>query len=54
MDLAKNQSSWYADHATVKGGHGNEVILDGEDTANIDGHLISGEGTAAQDSYKKE
>lgn len=54
VDLAKNQSRWYGDNAKVKGGHGNEVKLDDEDTANIDGHLISGEGTAAQDSYKKD
>ena len=54
VDLAKNKSRWYADHADVNGGHGNEVILDGQDTANIDGHLISGKGTATQDSYKEE
>lgn len=54
VDLAKNQSRWYADHANVNGGHGNEVILDDEDTAHIDGHNISGRGTAAQDSYKEE
>jgi len=54
VDLAKNRSSWYADHAKVNGGHGNEVKLDDKDTARIDGHGISGRGTAAQDSYKKD
>ena len=54
VDLAKNQSRRYADHADVNGGYGNEVILDSKDTANIDGHNISGKGTAAQDSYKEE
>jgi hypothetical protein len=54
VDLAKNQSRWYGDHASVEGGHGNEVILDSEDSAIINAHNVSGEGTAAQDSYKEE
>jgi len=40
--------------ANIRGKHGNEVILDDKNTANIDGHNISGEGTAAQDSYKEQ
>jgi hypothetical protein len=51
VNLAANNSRWYGDAATIKGGEGNEVILDKNDTAVINGKSIDGEGTAAQKDY---
>ena len=52
VDLAANDSSWYGDSATIEGGEGNEVILDEEDSASINGKTVKGQGTAAQKDYE--
>lgn len=52
IDLAANDSKWYADRANIEGGANNKVILDGQDTANINGRGVKGEGTAAQKDYE--
>lgn len=54
IDLAANDSKWYGDTATVEGGANNKVILDKEDTAQINGYDVEGQGAAAQKDYKKE
>lgn len=54
IDLAANDSKWYGDTATVEGGANNKVILDKEDTAQINGYDVEGQGTAAQKDYKKK
>lgn len=51
VDLAANDSAWYGDEAEVKGGANNEVVLDAEDKACINGKEIKGKGTAAQKDY---
>jgi hypothetical protein len=51
VDLAANNSRWYGDEATIKGGEENEVILDKNDSAVINGKSINGKGTAAQKDY---
>lgn len=51
VDLSANNSRHYSDRATIEGGHGNEVIMDKKDYAEIDGQYVDGEGTAAQDDY---
>ena len=53
IDLSANDSKWYGDNANVKGGANNKVILDKNDTANIEGCPVEGQGTAAQKDYKK-
>ena len=53
IDLAANDSKWYGDDVNVKGGANNKVILDNNDTANIEGCPVEGQGTAAQKDYKK-
>lgn len=53
IDLSANDSKWYGDDAYVKGGANNKVILDKNDTANIEGYSIDGQGVAAQKDYKK-
>ena len=52
VNLAANKSSWYGDEAKIEGGEGNEVILDDEDSARINGKLVEGKGTAAQKDYE--
>ena len=52
VNLAANDSKWYGDSATIKGGEGNEVILDKEDSASINGKTVEGKGTAAQKDYE--
>ena len=52
IDLAANNSKWFADDATVKDGANNTVILDGQDTAIINNKSVEGEGSAAQKDYK--
>ena len=54
INLAANDSKWYGDTATVEGGANNKVILDKEDTAQINGYDVEGQGTAAQKDYKKK
>lgn len=51
IDLSANDSKWFGDEATVIDGANNKVILDKEDTANINGRKIEGQGTAAQKDY---
>lgn len=53
IDLAANDSSYYADKANIKGGANNEVILDDEDAATIGDTHVCGRGTAAQKDYEK-
>lgn len=38
----------------LRGGANNKVILDKEDTAQINGYDVEGQGTAAQKDYKKK
>lgn len=52
INLAANDSKWYADDAKIDGGANNKVILDGQDTAKINGRRVKGEGTAAQKDYE--
>ena len=53
IDLAANDSKWYGDNVNVSGGANNKVILDNNDTANIEGCPVEGQGVAAQKDYKK-
>lgn len=52
IDLAANDSKWFADEANVEYGANNTVILDKQDVARIEGHQVEGEGTATQKDYK--
>ncbi len=52
IDLAANDSSWYGDSATIRDGKNNQVILDDEDSARINGKLVEGKGTADQKDYE--
>lgn len=52
VNLAANDSRWYGDTAFIEGGEGNEVILDKEDSAMINGQSVEGKGTAAQKDYE--
>lgn len=52
VNLAANDSRWYGDSATINGGEGNEVILDKKDSAEINGKLVEGRGTASQKDYQ--
>ena len=58
IDLSANNSRHYGDSATISGGSGNEVIMDDQDTAQIEREgkvhpaYTRGAGTAAQDDYK--
>ncbi len=51
VDLASNDSGYYGDHADIKGGENNVVIMDSKDRAKINGKSVEGEGTAAQKDY---
>ena len=54
IDLAANNSKLFGDYAEIHGGENNEVIMDSKDRAQLEGHEVEGEGTAAQKDYKKE
>ena len=51
VDLAANDSGYFGDHATIKGGENNIVIMDSKDSAKINGKSVEGKGTAAQKDY---
>ena len=52
IDLAANDSKWYGDDATIKGGKNNTVKLDKQDSAQINGKMVEGKGTADQKDYE--
>lgn len=53
VNLADNESRFFGDTATIKGGRNNEVILDKMDSATINGKTVKGKGTAAQKDYEE-
>lgn len=51
LELGTNASKYYGDHAEIIGGENNEVVLDGKDSARINGKFVEGRGIAAQKDY---